>query len=99
MRSETIKHEYKHLITDLIHQEPVRLNVTFPCPFIITGQIMVAIPCIQRSAVSKNTHDLKLFIQILVLFLRQLHIILELGCKLNLVLHTSSAALRSSILV
>ncbi len=99
MRSETIKHEHKHLITDFIHQKPVRLNMTFPCPFIFAGQIMVAISCIQRTAVSKNIHGLKQLIQIPVLFLCQLQIFLELVCKLYLVLPTSNAALRSSILV
>ena len=60
---------------------------------------MVTIFCIQRTSVSKNTHGHKQFIQIFVLFLCQFQILLEPVCKPYLVLSTSSAALRSSILV
>ena len=99
MCSKAVEHKNQHFTTDFIHKEPVWLNVTFPCSFVVAGQIMVPIFCIQRSTIGKNIHDLKQFIQIFVLLLCQLQILLKLVCKLYFVLYISSAALRSSILV
>lgn len=60
---------------------------------------MVAVFCIQRSAVRKNIYGLKQLIQVPVLLLCQLQVFLKLICEFDLVLYASSAALRSSILV
>ena len=60
---------------------------------------MIPVPCIQRTSVSKDTDNLVQLIQILILFLRQLKILLELISKLYLVLHASRAAFSSSMLV
>lgn len=99
MCSKAAEHKNQYFTTDFIHKEPVWLNVTFPCSFVVAGQIMVSISCIQCTAVGKNIHDLKQLIQIFLLLLYQLQILLKLVYKLYLVLHFSNAALRSSMLV
>lgn len=68
-------------------------------PLYITGQIMGAISYVKCASIGRNIHDLEQLIQVFVLFFRQFKILLGLVCKLYLALHTSRAALRSSILV
>ena len=68
MCSKAIELKNQHLSNDFIHKKPVRLNVTFPCSFIVAGQIMVVISCIQHTAIGKNIYNFKQLIQIFVLF-------------------------------
>lgn len=57
---------------DFIYQKPIRLNVALSCPSIIPRKIVIMIPCIQRTAISKDIYDFKKSIQIFVLHFRQL---------------------------
>ena len=66
--------------------------------FIVSCKVMIPVFCIQRTAIRQNIDYLKQLIKIFILLFGKLQILFKLIGKLNVVFHTSRAALSASIL-
>ena len=98
MWTKAIKHQNKNISTNLINKQPVRFNVTLTRTFVVSCKVMIPVFCIQRTAIRQNIDYLKQLIKIFILLFGKLQILFKLIGKLNVVFHTSRAALSASIL-
>ena len=83
---------------NLINKQPIRFDVTLTRAFIVSCKVMIPVFCIQRTAIRQNIDYLKQLIKIFILLFGKLQILFKLIGKLNVVFHTSRAALSASIL-
>ena len=77
MCAESIEHQHKHVVLNFINKKPVRLNMTFTCTFVVTGEIVISVLCFQRSAIRQNIDYFEQLIKILVLLFGKLQIFLN----------------------
>lgn len=71
---------------------------SFRAVVVVSCKVMIPVFCIQRTAIRQNIDYLKQLIKIFILLFGKLQILFKLIGKLNVVFHTSRAALSASIL-
>ena len=82
----------------LVYEKPVGLYVTLAAAHVVSRQGMVAVLGLQILAVGQAFHHSQQLFGVLSLLFGQLEVLLELPRKPDLVLYSSKASRRASIL-
>lgn len=71
VRTRSSQEQYQLISVYLIHEQPIRLNVTFSIPAVIAGKRMITIFCFKCFAVRKSRNHLLDFIEVITALLRK----------------------------